>query len=149
MRLIEDCVVVGWDESTAHREIEKEQRVVDDDDIRVARFFARTHVVAAIGSEEVARLHDAVVGVGIEIGPQTCRGHEFELGAIARPGAIGPLEQRDLFRRPREHELPAHRLELIAVDVVRSPFELHDERAALERSKQERDVLVDELVLER
>jgi hypothetical protein len=88
VRFIENRDVVGRQEAAAGREIEKEQRVVDDDDVGEARRIAAFEEMAV--GEARAELADAVVGVGVERFPIVAARRERQLGAIAGFGAVGP-----------------------------------------------------------
>ena len=81
MRFVEDRDVVGRQESAADGEIEKEQRVIDDDDIGILRF------VALLEKETIAKmfaeLADAVVGVGVELFPLVATRNERQFRPIA------------------------------------------------------------------
>src|SRR5579884_2120816 len=145
MRFVEDHEVVGGEQRAAADEIEEEQRVVDDDDVGEARGVALLEEKAV--GEARAVLADAVVGV--ERLPVVGSRGEVQFGAIARLGALGPRPQPLERERGRDQPRRALLLELRLAQVVVAAFEQHDARVDAEGARDERDVLADELLLQR
>src|SRR5579875_3372602 len=87
---VEDRVLVRRDQPTAQREIEEEQRVVDDDDVCVARRIATAEekTIADVRTQ----LTDAVVRIGVELFPLQGVRDERELRSVAgrRPPRPSP-----------------------------------------------------------
>ena len=89
MGLVEHGHVVGGQQSAADRQIEKEQRVVDDDDIGVLGLFAlfEEETIAKMRAE----LADAIVGVGVELFPLVAIAARMPARNDRRSRSIGPL----------------------------------------------------------
>ena len=103
MRLVEDRDVVGRQEAAAHREIEKEQRVIDDDEIGVSRLIAPLEEQAI--AKVLAELADAIVGIGVELFPFVGARHECQ-ARRDRPSASVSAQCPDPLHRARRRDQP-------------------------------------------
>ncbi len=147
MRLIEDREVVRGEQRAAAGEIEEEQRVVDDDDVGVFRGVAAAEEMAV--REARAELTDAVVGVSVERLPVVGARGEVELGTVAGLRPLGPFPEPFERERRRDEPRAALLLELRATQIVIAAFEQLDARGDAQRLGDERDVLANELLLQR
>ncbi len=147
VRLVEHGDVVGRQQPAAHRQIEKEERVIDDDYVGILRF------VALFEEKTVAKVRadfpDALVGVGIELLPLAAVRREAEFGTIAALRPLGPLPNLLHRVRLRDEPVGAHAFELLAAEVVRAPLEQRDAQRTVERALDQRNVLTHELLLQR
>ena len=146
VRFVEHGDVVRREQSAADREIEKEQRVIDDHEIGVFGLVAFGEVKAI--AEALAVLADAFVGVGIELLPVFRRGKKAQFGPIAGARSIGPLPERLHRARWREQAIRPQTIQLLTAEVMRAPFEQRDPQRYVERALHERYVFADQLFLQ-
>src|ERR1700736_3790018 len=148
MRFIEHGVVVWRNDAAARGEIAKEQCVVDDDNIRMTSGFARMHLMTAFGSEEFARIHEAVIGVSVDFAPQRVRWYKSKLGAVSALRAVGPGEEPPVLVTLRDHKLATQLLEFVAAQIVIAALELNDAGVGGERIEQLRNIFCEQLLLQ-
>ena len=128
------------------REVE---RVVDDHEIGLRGSAAR-RLREARGNEGAAAA-GAAVGADGELSPQRSRRLDLELGAVAGLRRVEPA----LHRLPRRAVVPAGEqerlkaLQLPPAEVVRAPLEDARVDLAADRRRRDRNVLAEELLLER
>ena len=148
MRLVEHDDVVGRQEAAADGEIEKEERVVDDDEVGVLR------LVALIEEETVAKVRAELA--------RRIRRRRRRAVPTRRRAARSPArrdrrsalrsahsQMRCIERRLSEQPIRAHAFELLPAEIVRASFEQRDAQRPAERCFHERNVLMHELLLQR
>ena len=154
VRLVEDERVVGRDHravaAVLHREIGAQQMVVHHHDVGFECRLA--HARDEAGVEQRARLADAVLARGRDLAPEVdAVRHVGDLGPVAglglgRPRLDGPVD-RQLFEPPEAAGL-AEGGEAQQAQVVGSALHHRDAQLASERLREQRQVLLDELLLQ-
>ena len=155
VRLVEDDrVAVGQQLGhafVAQHHVGEEQVVVDDDDVGIERVLARLQheargvMRAVLPQAVVARRRDQRPDRGV-------LGHVGEFGAVA---ALGRTRERDDLRQVanvvarRQQVFARGALEVVVADVVRAPLQQRDRHRRRERVAHEREVALEQLVLQR
>ena len=115
------------------REIGEEEMVVDDDDVALGSFAAHGGDEAALELRTFAA--DAVLGAGVELGPErTGFGKGGEFGAVAGGGLLVPIEQGAEFLdliEAAEDGLAGEIVELFAAEIVATALHVADLEAGL------------------
>ena len=149
MRLVEDHRVVLGQHTAAGGDVREVERVVDDHEVG-----GRGPLAGVLGEargDERAAAARAAVGPDRELGPEGLGRLERELGAVAGLGRVEPA----LHRLPgagvaavgEQERLEA--LQLAAAQVVRAALQHLDADVASDRGCGDRDVLREQLLLER
>ena len=146
MRFVEHGDVVRRQEAAADGQVEKEERVIDDDDVGILGLIPFVEVKTI--SEMRAVLADAFVGIGIELLPFTCRQHERQLRTIAGLRARGPFRHALQARRRRQRPVFAHSLELLPAEIVRASLEQRDSHGDAESGFHQRNIFLNQLLLQ-
>ncbi len=154
VRLVEDDRVVGGHHlavaAVLHREVRAEQVVVHDHEVGLERALAHPRHEARV--EQRARLADAVLARRRDLAPELdAVRHVLDLGAVPGLREGGPrlhrAEDRDLLEAAEGTRL-AEGGEAQQAEVVRPALHDRDAQLAAEGAGEDRDVLLDELLLE-
>ncbi len=149
MRLVEDHGVVLGQHTSAGGDVREVERVVDDHEVGGGGPLAR--MLGEARGDEGAAPPGATVGPDRELGPEGFGRLEHELGTVAGLGRVEPI----LHRLPgagvaavcEQERLEA--LQLPAAEVVRATLQHLDTDVPPDRSRRDRDVLREQLLLER
>jgi hypothetical protein len=157
VRLVEDDRVVLRKHAhpvapLTETEVGEVERVVRDHEVGVRRPLPR--LLREAEADERTRPPETAVGTDRELCPQRLRGLELELRPIAGLGRLDPLPhrlERDPVLGSREERAAekAEPLEPVSAQVVLPPLQNGDSDVVSERRGGERDVLRQELLLER
>ena len=149
MRFVEHRDVVGRQQPAAHREVEKEQRVVDDDEVGVLRLVA---LFERRSSRESARRTRRRNRRHRHRAAPTRRGGGTNANSARSPlsRAAGPRPRSAASSATtRTRRSRAHPLELLLAEVVAAALEQRHAQRNVERLLHERNVFAHELLLQR
>ena len=132
------------------REVGEQQMVIDDDDVGLDRLAARFDHVAL--AEVGAARAEAVVARRGDLRPQRMGVTQVRhFGEVAGARGAGPAfdARQRAVARAREALLPAELLQPVGAQIVRAPLEQRDARRHADGAGDQRQVLVEQLVLQR
>ena len=147
--LVEDHRVVLGQHTSPGGDVREVERVVDDHE--VGRRGALARVLGEARRDEGAAAPRTAVGPDCQLAPERLGRLDRELGAVAGVGGV----EEALHRLPRAGVAPVgeqerlEALQLATAEVVRAAFQHLDANSAAERGGGDRDVLREQLLLER